>query len=95
MAKVGFLRDEQGNLSSGRLAFWIAFTWTVVFVSLHICGIIVIPDLAYKIMTVIFTVLGSWTAGPRLAQYIMPNVGSIFNSNKSSNYSHQNWGEEQ
>ena len=32
---MGFLKDEKGKNSSGRLAFWISFGWIILFVTLE------------------------------------------------------------
>jgi len=74
------IKDENGKVSSARLAFWIFFTWMLVVVSLHIVGIVIIAPVIYGLMSTAFLFLGSWLAGPRIAQHILPQVGSVVNA---------------
>jgi hypothetical protein len=67
-------RDEKGNLSAARvfLAVWLAnavgYIWTKSS-----------PD-SFGVVLTFFTAIGTplvvWTAGPRIAQYLGPQVGA-------------------
>jgi len=71
------IKDENGKVSSARLAFWIFFIWMLIVVSLHIIRVVIIAPVIYGLMSTAFLFLGSWLAGPRIAQHILPQVGSV------------------
>lgn len=75
--RVGFLRDEQGNLSGARLMLAGSLLYTLVMVVLDSLKVITIPGPAYVLLGTIFTGLLAWAAGPRIAQYVGPQAGAI------------------
>ena len=74
---VQILSDEKGKLSAAR---------TLLVASLVFTGLIIIADAllwadvsnaAYALLGTIFTGLLAWTAGPRIAQYLGPQIGAV------------------
>jgi hypothetical protein len=70
---LALIRDEAGKPSTSRVAFWIVLLITL--------GIILfaparIPPAAYSLLGGTIIALASWAAGPRIAQYIGPQIGS-------------------
>lgn len=78
-----FLQDEQGDWSLPRVLLvpHIVFNWAWMW--LLLTGVLRPPD--SEVLTVligsldvtIFMVLGSWAAGPRIARYLLPQVGAV------------------
>ena len=74
----GFLTDERGSRSSARLYLALALLFTGVVIALDSA----FPwwsSLAavYALLGTICTGLLAWAAGPRIAQYIGPQVGAV------------------
>ena len=74
--------DERGHISSARCGLWITVLATLVafgidaWLTLH--GVAFrLPNTIYAIFGTMFTVFASWAAGPRIAQYIGPQLGQI------------------
>jgi hypothetical protein len=70
---LALIRDENGKPSTSRVAFWIVLLTTL--------GIILIcpariPQAAYSLLGGTIIALASWAAGPRIAQYIGPQIGA-------------------
>ena len=74
---VQILSDEKGKLSAAR---------TLLVASLAFTGLVIIADAllwanvsnaAYALLGTIFTGLLAWTAGPRIAQYLGPQIGAV------------------
>lgn len=61
-----FLKDERGRLSSARLSFWATLSLTF--------GLIIKgsprPPEVWNLLHELLLVLGGWTAGPRIMQYV-------------------------
>lgn len=74
---MGVFRDEQGNRSAARvfLAAGLAFTGYTVLVDVHTRAD-VSPDI-YVLITALVVPLIVWAAGPRIAQYLGPQVAGI------------------
>jgi len=71
------LADEKGNPSAARvlLVASLAFTATIIVADSLLWA--TVPNAAYALLGTIFTGLLAWTAGPRIAQYILPQIGAI------------------
>lgn len=80
MGNKNFLQDEQGSKSSGRLSWWLAFPWIVILITFDVVGIATITPVAYGFLGTLILFLGSWIAGPRMAQYVLPQIGKIADS---------------
>lgn len=92
----GYLHDEQGKRSSGRLAFWIAFPLVFLLVILDSVvglGVISLSTEAYKILTTIFGGTLLWVMGPRVGQYL-PGIFSGIANRFGNNSSKKDFGEE-
>jgi len=61
-----FLKDEQGRLSSARLSFWATLSLTFWLI---IKGAVRPPEV-WNLLHELLLVLGGWTAGPRIMQYV-------------------------
>lgn len=70
------IRDEQGSWSTARISFWIALLFTVGIITADVFGPFDVPNAAYAILTTIFMVTAGWAAGPRMMQYIAPQIGA-------------------
>lgn len=82
--------DEKHHLSSARVGLWITvllaigcFTVDVVLTIQHAAARI--PNPVYATLGTMFTVFASWAAGPRIAQYIGPQIGQIASGIGASN----------
>ena len=71
------LADEKGKLSAARtfLAVCLAFTGFIIVIDALFWG--EVPNAAYALLGTIFTGLLAWTAGPRIAQYLGPQIGAV------------------
>mgnify|MGYP003654729767 CR=1 FL=1 len=71
------LSDEKGKLSAARvlLVLSLAFTGTVILLDIMFDAIV--PNAAYALLGTIFSGLLIWSSGPRIAQYLGPQVGAI------------------
>ena len=71
------LADEKGNLSAARvlLVATLAFTATIIVADSLLWA--TVPNAAYALLGTIFTGLLAWTAGPRIAQYLGPQIGAV------------------
>lgn len=68
------LRDERGNLSAARVALFSALAFEFGYIPLfHATGSI---GVVLAFFTALDTALIAWAAGPRIAQYIGPQVGA-------------------
>lgn len=71
--------DERGTPSSARVLLWLVVLFSFGVIAWHLGG--ASPDNAvWQFLTTLVLVLASWAAGPRLAQYIMPQAGAIVGS---------------
>ena len=73
----GFFQDEQGALSLGRilLTSFLAFIAFLVLVDTFLK--FEVPAPAYALLGGLATGLLAWVGGPRIAQYIAPQIGVI------------------
>ena len=71
------LTDEKGNLSAARVLLSASLAFTAVIIIADSLLWADVPNAAYALLGTIFTGLLMWTAGPRIAQYILPQIGAI------------------
>lgn len=76
------VKDERGALSSARCGLWVTVVLALVTVSIDVWltvhgAKVSIPNTAYALEGTMFTVFASWAAGPRIAQYIGPQIGQV------------------
>lgn len=73
-----WLHDEQGNLSGGRLMLSgsLILTFVLIFAD-SLSYRVDVPGAAYALLGTIFTGLLAWVAGPRIAQYVGPQMGAV------------------
>jgi hypothetical protein len=88
------LKDETGSWSSARCSFWLALLSTLVLVtwdgaSTHFS----VPEPGYTVLGAILTITGIWAVGPRIAQYLGPQLGAIAGAIGQSKRSHKAEGE--
>jgi hypothetical protein len=73
---MSLIKDEIGNYSTARAAFWLDNVWTIVMVTLKTAGVIKLEAGDYGIMSTMFLVTGGWAAGPRIMQHLGPQISS-------------------
>jgi hypothetical protein len=71
------LADEKGKLSAARVLLVATLAFTAVIIIADSLLWADVPNAAYALLGTIFTGLLAWTAGPRIAQYILPQIGAI------------------
>ncbi len=72
----GFLHDERGSRSSARLLLIGALLFAGALIVLDSLAWNV-PGPAYVLMGTVCTGLLAWAAGPRIAQYVGPQLGGV------------------
>ena len=72
----GFLHDERGSRSSARVLLIGALLFAGALIVLDSLAWNV-PGLAYVLMGTVCTGLLAWAAGPRIAQYVGPQLGGV------------------
>jgi hypothetical protein len=71
------LADEKGKLSAARVLLVASLGFTAAIIVADSLLWADVPNAAYALLGTIFTGLLAWTAGPRIAQYILPQIGAI------------------
>lgn len=71
------LADEKGKLSAARVLLVATLGFTAVIIIIDSLLWATVPNAAYALLGTIFTGLLAWTAGPRIAQYILPQIGAV------------------
>jgi hypothetical protein len=74
---MSLLRDEQGNWSSARCAFWVTLVVTLALIVFDSCGVVAMAGAAYTLLGSLVIALASWAAGPRIASYLAPQIGKV------------------
>jgi hypothetical protein len=71
------LSDEKGKLSAARtlLVCCLVFSGVIIVFDSALWGDV--PNAAYALLGTVFTGLLTWTAGPRIAQYIGPGIAGV------------------
>jgi hypothetical protein len=70
------LSDEQGKPSAARILLCVSLGFTMSIITLD-AFFVSIPNAAYSLLGVVFTGLLAWTAGPRIARYLAPQIGAL------------------
>lgn len=68
--------DEHGKPSTARAAFWIALFAALVMIALDGLTAAVFPAEAYTLLGTVIMFSAVWAAGPRMAQYLAPQIGA-------------------
>jgi hypothetical protein len=71
------LADEKGNPSAARVLLVASLAFTAVIITVDSLLWAEVPNAAYALLGTIFTGLLAWTAGPRIAQYLGPQIGAV------------------
>ena len=71
------LRDEKGKLSAARTLLCISLAFTGAIITADAVLWATVPNAAYALLGTIFTGLLAWTTGPRIAQYLGPQLGAL------------------
>ena len=71
------LADETGKLSAARVLLVLSLAFTAVIIVADSLLWATVPNAAYALLGTIFTGLLAWAAGPRIAQYILPQIGAV------------------
>ena len=71
------LADEKGNPSAARVLLVASLVFTATIIVADSLLWATVPNAAYALLGTIFTGLLAWTAGPRIAQYLGPQIGAI------------------
>ena len=73
---IEIVRDERGSLSAARviLARSLAFTGILFILDSTIWEV---PEPAYSLLGGLTVGLVAWAGGPRMAQYLAPQVGAV------------------
>lgn len=74
--------DEKGHLSTARVGLWVTMALAILTVGVDVALTVAaarafIPNPVYALEGTMFTVFAGWAAGPRIAQYLLPQVGQI------------------
>tara|TARA_R110001583_G_scaffold1377_1_gene11202 strand:- start:95 stop:412 length:318 start_codon:yes stop_codon:yes gene_type:complete len=72
----GLLVDERGTVSAARtfLLGVLLFTGTIIVLD---AIILVVPEIAYTLLGSLNVGLLAWAGGPRVAQYLAPQIGAV------------------
>jgi hypothetical protein len=82
MALRELIEDEKGALSTARCGLWVTVVvalltvWTDIYLTVWTTIVARVPNPAYALEATMFTVFAAWAAGPRIAQYIGPQIGA-------------------
>jgi hypothetical protein len=70
------LRDERGTVSAARtfLLGVLLFTGTIIVLD---SIILAVPEIAYTLLGSLNVGLVAWAGGPRVAQYLAPQIGAV------------------
>lgn len=83
MSARELLIDEQGKSSGARTGLWVTVAMALITVGVDIWLTVQhatparIPNTVYALEGTMFTVFAAWAAGPRIAQYIGPQLGKV------------------
>ena len=70
------LKDERGSFSAARTFLFgsLVFTGTIIVLD---SLVLAVPEIAYTLMGSLNVGLLAWAGGPRVAQYLAPQIGSV------------------
>lgn len=70
--------DEKGKPSSARFAFWLTLLVTLTLIVLDAIRVdVTVPVAAYSLLASLLVALAAWAGGPRIAQYLGPQIGKV------------------
>lgn len=75
--------DEKGKLSTARLGLWITIIAALTAMGLDIYAQIFlnarppIPNAVYSLLGTMFMAFATMVGGPRMAQYLGPQIGAV------------------
>jgi len=69
------ISDERDKPSTARCAFWLILVWTILMITLDGLDVIELSSAAYTLLGTAFTFITVWAAGPRMVQYLGPQIG--------------------
>jgi hypothetical protein len=74
--------DEQGKMSAARVGLWITVAESLIVVAIDVHLAIAnasarVPNTVYALLGTQFTIFAMWAAGPRIAEYIGPQLGKV------------------
>jgi hypothetical protein len=70
------LKDERGSFSAARTFLFGALVFTGVIIVLD-SMVLAVPEIAYTLLGSLGVGLVAWAGGPRVAQYLAPQVGAV------------------
>tara|TARA_R100000808_G_C2131563_1_gene140669 strand:- start:217 stop:531 length:315 start_codon:yes stop_codon:yes gene_type:complete len=70
------LKDEKGNMSAARTFLLSSLLFTGVLIVLD-STVWEVPEVAYTLLGSLSVGLLSWCGGPRVAQYVAPQIGAV------------------
>ena len=73
---IEIVRDEQGSLSAARVFLAASLIFTGIIIVLD-ATIWYVPEPAYSLLGGLTVGLVAWAGGPRVAQYLAPQIGSV------------------
>ena len=70
------LKDERGSFSAARTFLFgsLVFTGTIIVLD---SMVLAVPEIAYTLLGSLNVGLVAWAGGPRVAQYLAPQIGSV------------------
>ena len=71
------LTDEKGKLSAARLLLLLSLVFTAALIVFDVVLWGDVSSDVYSLLGVVFTGLLAWSAGPRMAQYLAPQIGAV------------------
>jgi len=70
------LKDERGFFSAARTFLFGSLVFTGAIIMLDSI-ILAVPEIAYTLLGSLNVGLVAWAGGPRVAQYLAPQIGSV------------------
>ncbi len=76
------IEDERRKLSASRVGLWSTMALALITIAVDVYvvlsgGKVFVPNTVYALEGTMFTAFAAWAAGPRIAQYLGPQVGAI------------------
>jgi hypothetical protein len=73
--------DEKGKLSASRVGLWLTLLSAGAVIAVDVYQTLQnktpIPNTVYSLQGTMFMAFASWAAGPRIAQYLGPQIGAV------------------
>ena len=71
------LSDEKGKVSAARILLVGEMLYTGILILFDIVLWGDVSNAIYALLGTVFTGLLAWAAGPRIAQYLLPQIGAV------------------